>query len=117
MEPAPSAVVAEGVHQTLGPCYVHDVDLSNYSRFKYLCATDYDEDYTLGGCGGVPPATRATAKRLADPSWHTLCGKAHSDKPAYVAAALALCVAAAAALGAMLLPPMANGKVGGKKRA
>ena len=37
----------QGVHQEYGDCRIVDYDLSNYARFKYLCAQDYNEDFVF----------------------------------------------------------------------
>ena len=99
---SPQSVVAEGVHQQIGECYVHDVDLSNYSRYKYLCATDYEEDFSFD----CAPQQNVTA--LKEPSWYTLCGKAHTDRQLYVQVVAGLGAAAALMLGIMLLPSRAD---------
>ena len=103
----PAAVVAEGVHREIGKCYVHDVDLSNYSRFKFLCVTDFDEDFHLDCAPNLDPKT---------PSWYTLCGKAHGDRPTYVLATVALGIAASTSLGIMLLMAPSKQQVSSKAR-
>ena len=61
----PEAVVATGVHQEYGPCGVTASDLSGYTRKRYLCAADFDEDFRF--CPGEPlPPAGAT--------WYSLCG-------------------------------------------
>ena len=121
----PSAVVAEGVHQQVGKCHVIDFDLSNYSRYKYLCPRnsypptcprtsyrspltsltlarylcpkDFDEDFSFA-C--VPK------QKLPQPvpTWYTVCGKAHSAYGTYVGAVAALGGTASLVLAVMLLP-------------
>ena len=93
----PSSVVAQGVHQQYGKCGVVDYDLANYSRFKYLCKGDFDEDFHFGCAEGA-------AQRLPppQPSWYTLCGKAHSDYPTYLIAVVTLGVLASTSLRLML---------------
>ena len=93
----PSAVIAEGVHQEIGRCHVHDVDLSNYTRYRYLCPRDFDEDFTFGCVPQKLPPRR--------PSWYTVCGKAHTDQQLYLGVVVALSVAASSVLGLLLLPP------------
>eukprot|EP00325_Prymnesiales_sp_UTEX-LB-985_P025927 CAMPEP_0174724198 /NCGR_PEP_ID=MMETSP1094-20130205/42782_1 /TAXON_ID=156173 /ORGANISM="Chrysochromulina brevifilum, Strain UTEX LB 985" /LENGTH=197 /DNA_ID=CAMNT_0015925377 /DNA_START=55 /DNA_END=648 /DNA_ORIENTATION=- len=91
----PDMVVAEGIHQTYGECGVHDVDLSNYSRYKYLCQDNFDEDFRFD-CAPEQPLPPPT------PSWFTLCGKPHSDHMTYLGAVAALSLAASITLAAML---------------
>mmetsp|Transcript_33700 Transcript_33700/g.46114 ORF Transcript_33700/g.46114 Transcript_33700/m.46114 type:complete len:407 (+) Transcript_33700:79-1299(+) len=81
----PSIVVAEGVHQEYGDCRIVDYDLSNYARFKYLCAQDYNEDFVFNCVEQILPPH--------DPAWYTLCGKAHTNYLLYawVVASFALC--------------------------
>ena len=84
----PEDVVAEGCHQAINPCAVVGYDLSNYSRFEFLCPNDYDEDFTFDceRAGGVARAADLPHRT----TWYTICGKRHSNRLLYVAAVAAL---------------------------
>lgn len=64
----PAAHRSVGVHQTVGECYVEVSDFTQNTRHKFLCARDFDEDYTFE-CTDALPAD--------DTSWYTVCGRAH----------------------------------------
>ena len=55
-----------------------DYDLSNYSRYKFLCKADFDEDFHFG-C----PAAAAESFPPPQPSWYAICGRAHSNHSRY----------------------------------
>lgn len=94
----PEAVVANGVHQPINPCYVVGHDLSNRSRYEFLCPTDFAEDFTFDCAGGVDYAAT-----LPDRStWYTLCGKPHSNRALYVAAVSLIATAGSWAFTRML---------------
>jgi len=73
----PEAHRAESLHQTYGACGVKAKDLMGNIRHKYLCAEDYDEDFSFA-CVDSPPA--------AGTQWYTVCGKAHSSFPLWMGA-------------------------------
>lgn len=77
----PEAVVATGVHQPVNPCHVVGHDLSNRTRFEFLCPTEYDEDFTFDCVAGGAASVSGLDART---TWYTLCGKAHTDRPLYV---------------------------------
>ena len=104
-EGEPARVVAEGVHQQIGPCHVPDKDLSNYPRFKFLCPADFEEDYSFD----CTAAKDQRLRRLKEPSWYIMCGKAHTDRALYVGVVAALGAAASLAMGLLLLLPPAPG--------
>jgi hypothetical protein len=66
------------MHQTYGPCHVEATDIAGLKRYQYLCAEDFDEDFTFDcpGSDGALPA--------AGSEWYTVCGKAHTDKPRWL---------------------------------
>ncbi|WP_419554464.1 hypothetical protein [Candidatus Poriferisodalis sp.] len=72
---APQSHVSVGIHQLPGPCGVEESDITGGTREKYLCVSDYDEDYSFD-CA-TPPAHGA--------EWYTVCGREHSNHPAYAA--------------------------------
>lgn len=73
---APETHVSTGVHQMPGPCDVEESDILGGTRKKFLCIDDYEEDFTFA-CT-TPPADGTR--------WFTICGKAHTNYPAYSAA-------------------------------
>ena len=70
---APETQVSAGLHQVPGPCDVKDTDITGVRRDKFLCVTDYDEDFTFA-CA-APPANGT--------QWYTICGKAHTNYALY----------------------------------
>jgi len=70
----PATHVSAGLHQPPGPCYVETTDITGVTRHKYLCARDFDEDYSFA-CATAP----------ADGAeWYTICGQAHTSFPAWM---------------------------------
>ena len=69
------------VHQTIGECYVEEVDITRLSRFKYLCLTDYDEDFDFSCVEALPDEGAV---------WYTACGRAHSNAVLYKGAVTSL---------------------------
>ncbi|MBL8974448.1 MAG: hypothetical protein JNK56_27890, partial [Myxococcales bacterium] len=61
------------MHQTYGPCHVEATDIAGLTRYQYLCAEDFDEDFTFAcpELGGALPA--------AGDEWYLVCGKPHTD--------------------------------------
>lgn len=72
----PATHVSTGVHQTTGECYVEATDITGFTRYDYLCPSDFDEDYSFD-C----PA----AANNDDARWYTICGRAHSNFAAWLA--------------------------------
>jgi len=72
----PATHVNTGVHQTVGECYVEVADITGKVRYEYLCPSDFDEDYTFE-CVDAPPADGS--------EWYTVCGRAHTNFPAWLA--------------------------------
>lgn len=66
----PAAHRSASVHQTYGPCHVAATDITGQTRFKYLCAEDFDEDFSFE-CTGALPA--------AGTEWYTVCGRPHTS--------------------------------------
>ncbi|MCZ7684952.1 MAG: hypothetical protein M5U28_41740 [Sandaracinaceae bacterium] len=66
----PATHQSTGVHQTAGECYVEVTDITGATRHEYLCARDFDEDYSFE-CAGELPADGAR--------WYTICGRAHTS--------------------------------------
>jgi hypothetical protein len=75
----PSTHVSTSLHQTYGECGVEAKDIAGFTRFKFICAEEYDEDFTF--CE-APPAIGA--------GWYPVCGKAHTNKPLWLGAVAGL---------------------------
>lgn len=58
-----------GVHQPPGPCGVEATDITGAVRHQWLCAKDFDEDFTFA-CTS-PPEDGS--------EWYTACGRAHTS--------------------------------------
>lgn len=71
----PASHRSTGVHQTVGECYVEVTDITGQTRHKYLCADDFDEDYSFA-CVDAPPSEGS--------EWYTVCGRAHSNFGAWM---------------------------------
>ncbi|MXY02166.1 MAG: hypothetical protein F4190_00800 [Acidimicrobiales bacterium] len=84
---APEAHTSTGIHQTPGSCGVTESDITSGTRQKFLCVEDYSEDFTFA-CT-TPPADGT--------QWYTVCGKEHSNYPAYAVAVAGLALAGTAA--------------------
>lgn len=84
----PRTHVNTSMHQTYGACHVEATDITGLTRYKYLCAEDYDEDFTFA-CVDRLPAEGS--------EWYTVCGRAHTDFPRWMAG-----VSALGALGILL---------------
>ena len=66
----PATHVSTGVHQTIGECYVEATDITGFTRYEFLCPSDFDEDYSFE-C--VASGTEV------DPNWYTICGRPHTN--------------------------------------
>ena len=89
---APETHVSTGLHQVPGPCDVEESDILGGTRQKYLCIDNYAEDYTFA-CT-TPPADGTR--------WFTVCGKAHTNYAAYMAAIGGLSLAGIAIFSMLL---------------
>lgn len=67
----PATHRSASMHQTYGACHVEATDIAGLVRYQYLCAEDFDEDYTFDCVDGLPKA---------GDEWYTVCGKAHTDR-------------------------------------
>jgi hypothetical protein len=65
----PSTHRSESIHQTFGPCRVEAKDITGLTRYKYLCAEDNVEAFSLD-CVDKPPPDGST--------WYTVCGRPHT---------------------------------------
>ena len=66
----PSTHRSDSVHQTYGACHVEAKDISGNVRYAFLCAQDFDEDFSFGCLEHLP----AEGSR-----WYTVCGRAHTN--------------------------------------
>jgi len=64
----PATHVSTSVHQTYGQCHVEAKDITGHTRFEFLCAQDFDEDFSFACVDELP---RAGAE------WYTVCGRPH----------------------------------------
>lgn len=71
----PTTHRSASMHQTYGACYVEAKDIMGLTRYEFLCAQDFDEDFTFA-CVDTPPEPGA--------QWYTVCGRAHTDFPRYL---------------------------------
>jgi len=66
----PGSHRSASVHQTYGPCHVEATDITGLTRYQYVCAEDYDEDYSFD-CVDALPAPMS--------EWYTVCGRPHTS--------------------------------------
>ncbi|MFO7562323.1 MAG: hypothetical protein R6X02_06740 [Enhygromyxa sp.] len=66
----PASHQSTGVHQEVGECYVEVTDITGATRHQFLCARDFDEDYSFECVDALP----AEGER-----WYTVCGRPHQD--------------------------------------
>ncbi len=83
----------ESMHQVYGPCDVEAKDLMGLTRKKYVCAEDFDEDYTFT-CVDTTPEPYA--------EWYTVCGRGHRQFPRFMAGIMILCALGVAGYGYLL---------------
>ncbi len=55
-------------HQTYGPCHVVAKDITGKTRDNYLCAEDFDEDFTFACIEKLP---------APESDWYTVCSRSH----------------------------------------
>lgn len=67
----PATHRSASMHQTYGPCRVEATDIAGLVRYQYLCAGDYDEDFTFACVDALP---------ASGDEWYTVCGKPHTDR-------------------------------------
>lgn len=88
----PTTHVSAGVHQEVGECYVEASDITGLTRHRYLCADDFDEDFTFV-CTD-PPEHGAT--------WYTVCGRVHRSFATWMAGVSLLAVAGSVVFALLL---------------
>lgn len=89
----PTTHRSTSVHQTIGPCHVEAIDITGAKRFEFLCAADYDEDFSFA-CLSEPPPDGAR--------WYTVCGKPHEHFGLWLGAVSGLAALGMALFGWML---------------
>jgi hypothetical protein len=62
----PGTHVNTSMHQTYGACHVEVKDIAGLTRYQYVCAEDFEEDYRFD-CVDMLPA--------AGSEWYTVCGR------------------------------------------
>ena len=92
------------MHQTYGQCHVPAVDIAGHTRYKFLCAEDFDEDFSFDCVQGLPPEGS---------DWYTVCGRPHTNFPRWMGGVLGLSALGLALYSGLLglrrwLPPPAS---------
>jgi hypothetical protein len=89
----PATHRSTSMHQTYGPCHVEAKDIMGFTRYQYLCAEDFEEDYTFDCVDGRPEPYA---------EWYTVCGKGHTSFPRHMLGVAVLCALGMAAYGGLL---------------
>ncbi|MEZ4449267.1 MAG: hypothetical protein R3B09_07285 [Nannocystaceae bacterium] len=89
----PATHRSASMHQTYGECHVEARDIAGLVRYQYLCAEDFDEDFSFECVDSLP---------AAGSEWYTVCGKAHTDFPRWMAGVSVLGVAGIGLYGLVL---------------
>ncbi|MFY0539044.1 hypothetical protein [Nannocystis pusilla] len=91
----PETHVSTSMHQTYGQCHVEATDITGHTRWLYVCAEDFDEDYSFDG-----------VKLPNDgDEWYTVTGRPHTSYPKWLAGVSGLGLAGIA-LYSFLLGPL-----------
>jgi hypothetical protein len=72
----PATHRSASVHQTYGACRVEATDITGNVRYQFVCAQEFDEDFTFDCVPALPPEGS---------EWYTVCGKQHTDFPRWLA--------------------------------
>jgi hypothetical protein len=94
----PATHRSTGIHQEVGECYVEQSDITGFTRFEFLCSTDYDEPFTL--CAGEPAQNW---------SRYTVCGTPRHNPVAWFAGIAFLATGVVAVFDFLLRRPPAAG--------
>jgi hypothetical protein len=78
----PATHRSASIHQTYGPCHVPATDITGHTRYKFLCAKDFDEDFTFACVDGLP---------AAGTDWYTVCGRPHQSRRLFLLGTGGLC--------------------------
>ena len=65
---SPETHRSASMHQTYGECHVEATDIAGLTRYKYLCAEDFEEDFSFACVEALPEEGS---------EWYTVCGRAH----------------------------------------
>jgi hypothetical protein len=71
----PQSHRSASLHQTYGACHVKATDIAGHVRYKFLCAEDFDEDFSFACVEKLP---------AAGSDWYTVCGRPHRDFPRFL---------------------------------
>lgn len=91
----PETHVSASVHQTYGECHVEATDITGLTRYQFLCAEDFDEDFSFD-CTELPGEGA---------EWYTVCGRPHTSYARWLLGVSGLGVAGIA-LYSFLLGPL-----------
>lgn len=89
----PATHRSASVHQTYGECHVEARDIAGLTRYQFLCAEDYDEDFTFECVDSLP---------ARGSEWYTVCGRPHRDFPRWLAGVGGLGIAGIGLYGLVL---------------
>jgi hypothetical protein len=79
----PATHKSASMHQTYGPCRVEATDITGHTRFKFLCAEDFDEDFSFTCVDKLPSSGS---------EWYTVCGRAHRSFSRWMFGVSAYCL-------------------------
>ena len=71
----PATHRSASMHQTYGACHEKATDIAGHTRYKFLCAEDFDEDFSFDCVPSLP---------AAGSDWYTVCGRAHKDRQRFL---------------------------------
>jgi hypothetical protein len=83
----------ESAHQTYGPCHVEATDIAGFTRYQFICAEDYDEDFRFDCVDELPKQNS---------SWYTVCGRPHDNFAKWMTWLTLICAAGATAYSYLL---------------
>ena len=89
----PDTHESASLHQTYGACHVEARDIAGLIRYEFVCAEDYDEDFSF--CKGTP---------AAGADWYTVCGRPHRNKAQWVLAVMVLGLVGGLVFGVLFGP-------------
>ncbi len=82
------------LHQTYGPCHVKATDIAGHVRYRYLCADDFDEDFSFECINREAPQGPwfINKRPAAGSEWYTVCGRPHKSFSRWMLGVSALCL-------------------------